>query len=35
MGIKKSIWPAKKLSDEVSVWLSVWSDVQIVYIWSI
>jgi len=24
----------KKLSDGVLVWLSVWSEVQIVYIWS-
>jgi len=24
----------QKLSDEVSVWLSVWSEVQIVCIWS-
>jgi len=25
---------SKKLSDEVLVWLSVWSEVQIVCIWS-
>ena len=31
LGIRKS---CKKLSDEVLVWLSVWSEVQIVCIWS-
>jgi len=34
MGIRKSIRPVMKLSDEVLLWLSVWSKVQIVYIWS-
>ena len=33
MGGRKSIWPAK-LSDEVLTWLSVWSEVQTVCIWS-
>jgi len=33
LGIRKSIRPVK-LSDEVLVWLSVWSEVQIVCIWS-
>jgi len=27
-GVKKSIWPVKKLSDEVPAWLSIWSKVQ-------
>ena len=34
LGTRKSIRPAKKLSDDVLVWLSVWSEVQIVCIWS-
>ena len=29
-----SMRPVKKLTDEVLVWLSVWSEVQIVCIWS-
>jgi len=33
LGIRKSIWPIK-MSDEVLVWLSVWSEVEIVCIWS-
>jgi len=33
LGVRKSIRPVK-LSDEVLVWLSVWSEVQIVCIWS-
>ena len=34
LGVRKSIWPIKKLNDEVLVWLSLWSEVQIVCIWS-
>jgi len=34
LGIRKSIQPAKKFSDEVLMWLSVWSEVQILCIWS-
>ena len=34
LGIWKSIQPVKKFSDEVLVRLSVWSEVQIVCIWS-
>jgi len=30
LGVRKSIRPVKKLSDEVLVWLSDWSEVQIV-----
>jgi len=33
LGVRKSTWPVK-MSDEVLVWLSVCSDVQIVCIWS-
>jgi len=33
LGIRKSIRPVK-LSDEVLVWLSVWSEVQMICIWS-
>ena len=33
LGVKKSIRPVK-MSDEVLVWLSVWSNVQIVSTWS-
>ena len=33
LGVGKSSWPVKKLSDELLVWLSVWSEVQIVCIW--
>ena len=29
-----SIWPVKKLSDEVLAWLSVWSEVQMICIQS-
>ena len=32
--VRKSIWPVKKFSDDVLVWLSLWSEVQIVCIWS-
>ena len=34
LGIRKSIWPAKEFCDGVLVWLSIWSKMQIVYIWS-
>jgi len=34
LGVRKNIWPVKKLSDEVLVWLSVCSEVQIACIWS-
>ena len=34
LGVRKSVWPVKILSDEVLVWLSVWSEVQIVCVWS-
>jgi len=33
LGVRKSIRPVKKLSDEVLVWLSDWSEVQIVCVW--
>ena len=32
LGVMKSIWPVKKLSDEVLAWLSVWSEVQVICI---
>ena len=34
LGVRKSIRPVKKLSDEVLVWFSVWIEVQIVCTWS-
>jgi len=34
LGIRKSIRPVKKLSNEVLVWLSVCSEVQMICIWS-
>jgi len=34
LGDRKCIWPVKKLSGDVLVWLSVWSEVQMIYIWS-
>jgi len=34
LGVRKSIRPVKKLSDEVLMWLSLWSKAQIVCIWS-
>jgi len=34
LGVGKSIQPVKKLSDEVLAWLSVWSVVQMICIWS-
>jgi len=34
LGGRKGIWPVKKLSDEVMAWLSVWSKVQMICIWS-
>jgi len=34
LGVRKSIRPAKKLTDEVLEWLSVWSKVQMICIWS-
>ena len=34
LGIRKSIRRGKKLSDEVLAWLSVWSEVQIICMWS-
>jgi len=33
LGVRKSIRPVK-MSDAVLVWLSVWSEVQIVCMWS-
>jgi len=32
--IRKDIWPVKNLSDVVLVWLSVWSEMQIICTWS-
>jgi len=32
LSIGKSIWPVKKLSDEVLAWLSVWSKMQMICI---
>ena len=34
LGVRKSIWPAKNLSFEVLACLSVWSEVQIICMWS-
>jgi len=34
LGIRKRIWPVKKLSSEVLAWLSVWSEVQMICMWS-
>jgi len=34
VGTRKSIWPVKNESVEVLAWLSVWSDVQMICIWS-
>jgi len=34
LGVRKGIWPVKKLSGEVLTWLSVWSEVQMICIWS-
>jgi len=34
LGIKKSIRHVKKLSNEILAWLSVWTDVQMICIWS-
>jgi len=34
LGIRKSVWPVKKLSDEMLARLSVWSMVQMICIWS-
>jgi len=34
LGVRKNIHPVNKLSDEVLAWLSVWSEVQMIYIWS-
>jgi len=34
LGIRKSTWLVKKLSAEVLVWLSLWSEVQTVCMWS-
>ena len=34
LGVRNSIQHVKKLSDGVLVWLSVWSEVQNVCIWS-
>jgi len=34
LGVRKSVRSVKKLSDEVLVWLYVWSEVQTVFIWS-
>jgi len=33
-GVRKSIRLVKKLSDKVLVWLSVWSEMPMIYIWS-
>ena len=30
LGVRKSIWPVKKMNDEVLAWLSVWSKVQMI-----
>jgi len=34
LSIMNSIWPIKKLSDELLAWLSVWNEVQMICIWS-
>jgi len=34
VGHQKSMRPVKKLSDELLAWLSVWSEVQMICIWS-
>jgi len=34
LGGRKGIWPVKKLSDEILAWLSDWSEVQMICIWS-
>jgi len=34
LGIRKSVWPVKKLSNEVQAWLSICSEVQVIWIWS-
>jgi len=34
LGLRKSIWAVKKMSDKVLAWLSVWSEVQVICIWS-
>ena len=34
MGLRKSILPVRKLSDEVLAWLSVWREVQVICMWS-
>jgi len=34
LGGRKSVWPVKKLSNGMLVWLSVWSKVQMICIWS-
>jgi len=34
LGGRKGIWPVKKLSGVVLAWLSVWSEVQMICIWS-
>ena len=36
LGVRKSIWPVKKwvMTNEVRAWLSVWSKVQMICIWS-
>jgi len=34
LGVMKSIRPVNKLSDEVLAWLSVWTEVQMICIWS-
>ena len=34
LGIRKSIRPVKKLSDEVLEWFYVWSEMQMICIWS-
>jgi len=33
LGVRKSIRPLKKLSNQMA-WLSVWSEMQMIYIWS-
>jgi len=34
LGVRRSIRPVKRLTDEVLAWLSVWSEVQMICIWS-
>ena len=34
LGVRKSIWPIKKLSDGLLAWLSIWSVVQMICMWS-